>query len=82
MRFTPSTAKSMNSWASVSSWSAVAAFEQLHVAGDHPQRLGEVVRGDVRELRQVGVRTLQLDRTLLQLGGDPGEALLRSLALA
>ena len=38
----------------------VAAAQQLQVAGDHPQRLGEVVRGDVGELRELGVGALEL----------------------
>ena len=40
----------------------VAARQQLHVARHHAQRLGEVVRGDVGELLQVGVRALELRR--------------------
>ena len=35
----------------------VAAREELGVADDHPQRLLEVVRGDVGELLELGVRT-------------------------
>ena len=55
---------------------AVAARQQLHVARHHPQRLREVVRGDVGELLQVGVRALELGRAALELGGDAREALL------
>ena len=38
----------------------VLALDQLHVAGDHPQRLLEIVRGDVGELLEflVGARQL------------------------
>ena len=59
---------------------AVTARQQLHVAGHHAQRLGEVVRGDVGELLQVGVRALQLGRAPLQLGGDAREPVLAVLA--
>jgi hypothetical protein len=39
---------------------AVAAREELDVAPDHPQRLLQVVGGDVGELLEVGVRPLEL----------------------
>src|SRR4051812_3309979 len=39
---------------------AVAAHHQLRIAADHAQRLLQVVRGDVRELFQLGVGALQL----------------------
>src|SRR5215217_6531909 len=42
----------------------VAAAQQLQVARDHPQRLREVVRGDVGELRELRVGALELRRTL------------------
>ena len=44
----------------------MAALEQLQVAVDHAQRLGEVVRGDVGELLELGVGALELARVLGQ----------------
>ena len=38
----------------------VLALDQLHVAGDHPQRLLQVVRGDVGELFEFLVGSRQL----------------------
>ena len=46
----------------------VAAAQQLQVAGDHPQRLGQVVRGDVGELRELGVGALERRDRLAPLG--------------
>jgi hypothetical protein len=45
----------------------VAAGEQLDVAGDGPERLGQVVGGDVGELLQLGVGLAQLLGLLGQL---------------
>ena len=64
----------MNSSASPSSLPLVAPPEQLGVAGDRPQRLLEVVRGDVGELLELGVRTSQL-------GDVASQALLGPLSL-
>src|SRR6266511_1196581 len=49
----------------------VALLEELHVARDHPERLLEVVRGDVGELLQLGVRSRERVRLLPEraLGG-------------
>ena len=44
----------------------VLALDQLHVAGDHPQRLLKVVRGDVGELFEFLVGSRQLIRRALQ----------------
>ncbi len=40
----------------------VAALEELGEAGDLPQRLLQIVGGDVRELLQLGVGALQVGR--------------------
>ena len=50
----------------------VAALEELAEAGDLAQRLLQVVRRDVRELLEVGVGALQLER--LRLDGQVGLA--------
>ena len=73
MRAAPSTAKSMNVVGVGVELAVVAAAQQLQVAGDHAQRLGEVVRGDVGELLELGVGALELARAVLQraLGGAP-----------
>ena len=52
----------------------VAAREQLRIAGHGAQRLLQVVRGDVGELLQVGVRALPARGAL-------GDRLLGALAL-
>ena len=52
----------------------VALRQQLRVARDHPQRLLQVVRGDVGELLQLPVRALQI-------GVRPAQRLLRAHAL-
>ena len=46
----------------------VAVGQELHVAGDHPQRLGQVMRGDVRELREITVRTFQFGQQICHDG--------------
>ena len=45
----------------------MAIGEQLDEAGHRPQRLGEVVRGHIGELLEVGVRARELLRGPAQL---------------
>ena len=52
MRVTPPTMYSMNSSASWSSLPAIPARQQLRIARDGPQRLLQIVRGDISELPQ------------------------------
>ena len=70
MRLAPSTAKWMYCSPRSSSWPAVAALEHLAEARDLAQRLLQVVRGDVGELLELGVRALEV-------GGLGAQLLLR-----
>ena len=49
----------------------VAAAQELEVGGDHPQRLGEVVRGDVGELLELRVGALEVAGALLERALGP-----------
>ena len=51
-----------------SSFALVALAEQLGVARHHAQRLLQIVRGDVRELLELGVAAVQLVLVALALG--------------
>ena len=69
MRATAAVVRSMKRCASPSSRSLVAPRQQLGVAGDGAQRLLQIVRGDVGELLEIGVRARQL------LGAPPQRVL-------
>ena len=66
MRLAPATARSMNSRPVVVEPLAMAAREQPEEAGDRAQRLAQVVRGDVGEALQLGVRAGQVGLALAQ----------------
>lgn len=59
----------------------VAATEELGVGRDHPQRLLEIVRGDIGELLQLGVRACQFLRLGHQHRRRLSQLLLGTLAL-
>ena len=48
--------------------SLVAPLEELEIAGDHPQRLLEIVRGDVGKFLEVGIRAAQFRGKVLEVG--------------